>query len=144
LPSASQIRGRLAHGGVLLVPVRVHGHDFEFLVDTGSAYTALSEDLVALLGLTIDPQRTAAIAPVQGAIMRVPLIILAELRVGGFRTANVEAMMVQFPRELRLDGVLGMNILKRFRMTIEMDTKTLVLRPIRGQRSIEKGPPPRG
>jgi predicted aspartyl protease len=129
---------------VLLVPVGVHGYDFEFLVDTGSAYTALSGDLVALLGLTIDPQRAAAIAPVQGAIMRVPLIMLADLRVGGFRAANVEAVVVQFPRELRLDGVLGMNILKRFRMTIEMDTRTLVLRPIGGQRSIEKGPPPRG
>ena len=73
---------------VLLVPVSVQGHDFEFLIDTRSAYTALSEDMVILVGLTIDRQRTAAIAPVQGAIMRVPLMLLAELRVGGFRTAN--------------------------------------------------------
>ena len=37
LPSASRIRGRLAYGGVLLVPVRVQGQDFELLVDTGAA-----------------------------------------------------------------------------------------------------------
>jgi len=36
--------GRLAYGGVLLVPVSVQGRDFEFLVDTGAAYTALSKD----------------------------------------------------------------------------------------------------
>lgn len=130
MPSASRVRGRFAYGGVLLVPVRVQGHDAEFLMDTGAAHTALRRDLVNLLGLSIDLQRTAAIAPVQGTIMRVPLITIAELSVGGFQVANVDAVVVEFPRELKLDGVLGMNFLKRFRMTIEMDTCTLVLRPI--------------
>lgn len=130
MPSASRIRGRFAYGGVLLVPVRVQGQRAEFLVDTGAAYTALSRDLVNLLGITIDPQRTVAIAPVQGATMRVPLITIADLRVGGFRMANIEALVVEFPRELKLDGVLGMNFLKRFRITIEVETRTLVLRPI--------------
>jgi len=130
LPSASRIRGRFAYGGVLLVPGRVQGHDTELLVDTGAAYIALSKDLVDLLGITSDPQRTAAIAPVQGTIMRVPLISIPELSVGGVRAANVEAVVVEFPRELKLGGVLGMNFLKQFRMTIEVDTCTLVLRPI--------------
>ena len=130
MPSASRIRGRFAYGGVLIVPVRVQGHDTEFLVDTGAAYTALRKDLVDLLGITIDPRRTSAIAPVQGTIMRVPLITIAELSLGGFRAANVDAVVVEFPRELKLDGVLGMNFLKQFRMTIEGDTRTLVLRPI--------------
>jgi clan AA aspartic protease (TIGR02281 family) len=129
LPSASRIRGRLAHGGVLLVPVRVQGQDVEFLVDTGSAYTALSKDLVALLGIEIDPKLTVAIAPAHGPIRRVPLITIAELSIGGFRMADVKAVVLDFPPELKLDGVLGMNVLKQFRMTIEVDTRTLVLRP---------------
>lgn len=66
LPSASRIRGRLAYGGVLLVPVRIQGQDFELLVDTGAVYTALSKDVVALLGMTRTPQRTAAIIPAHG------------------------------------------------------------------------------
>lgn len=129
MPSASRIRGRLAHGGVLLVPVRVQGQDFEFLVDTGSAYTALSKDLVALLGIAINPHRTVAIAPAQGTIIRVPLITMAELSIGGFRMADIDAIVLEFPHELKLDGVLGINVLKQFRMTIEVDTGTLVLRP---------------
>lgn len=131
LPSASRIRGRLAHGGVLLVPVRVQGQDFEFLVDTGSAYTALSRDLVILLGLTIDPKLTVAIAPAHGTIVRVPLITIAELSIGSFRMADVKAVVLDFPPELKLDGVLGMNVLTQFRMTIEVDTRMLVLRPWR-------------
>jgi aspartyl protease family protein len=120
---------------VLLVPVRVQGQDVEFLVDTGAAYTGLSKDLVGLLGINVDPQRTAAIAPAHGRIIRVPLITVAELRVGGFGLANVAAVVLEFPHELKLDGVLGMNVLRRFRTTIEVDTQTLVLRPIGRQRS---------
>lgn len=44
--------------------------------------------------------------------------------------ADVEALVLTFPRELQLDGILGMNVLKQFRMTLESDTATLVLRPI--------------
>jgi len=120
----------LAHGGVLLVPVRVQGQDFEFLVDSGSAYTALSNDLVALLGIEINPQRTASIAPAHGRVVKIPLVTITEISVGGFRAADVEAVVLKFPPELKLDGILGMNVLKQFRITIEVDTKTLVLRPI--------------
>jgi clan AA aspartic protease (TIGR02281 family) len=102
----------VAHGGVLLVPVRVQGQDVEFLVDTGSAYTALSRDLVALLTLTVDLRRTATIVPAHGAMFKVPVVTIAELRLGGFRMTNVEAVMLEFPHGLQLDGILGMNVLK--------------------------------
>jgi clan AA aspartic protease (TIGR02281 family) len=123
----------LAHGGVLLVPLRIQGYDVEFLVDTGSAYTALSRDLVALLSIRIDASRTTAIAPVHGSIVRVPSITLAELSLGGFRVTNSQAVVLELPHQLRLDGLLGMNVLKQFRMTIEIDTRTLVLRPTRSR-----------
>ena len=128
MPSASRIKCRLAHGGVLLAPVSVEGQVFEFLIDTGAAYTALSKDVVALLGISIDPQRVAAIAPAQGKTFSAPVITIQELSVGGFRMAKVAAVVLDFPQELKLDGVLGMNVLRRFRLTIEADTGTLVLR----------------
>jgi len=130
LPAASRIRGRLAHGSVLLVPVRVQGQDFEFLVDTGAAYTALSPEIVTLLGLIVVPSRTITIVPAYGALVQVPVITIAELRIGGLQVLHVEAMVLQFPQPLKLDGLLGMNVLKQFRMTIEVDTQTLVLRPL--------------
>ena len=86
LASASQVGGRLGHGGVLLVPVKVQGQDFEFLVDTGSAYNAMSRDLIGLLGIAIDPDRVTAIDPAHGTIIKVPLITVAELSIEGFRS----------------------------------------------------------
>jgi len=130
LPSASRIKGRLAHGGVLLAPVSVQGQIFEFLIDTGAAYTALSKDVVALLGIPIDPQQTVVIAPAQGRTFSAPVITIRELNVGGFRIVKVAAVVLDFPQELKLDGVLGMNVLRRFRVTVEADTGTLVLRHI--------------
>lgn len=128
MPSASRVRGRLAHGGLLLVPVRVHGQTFEFLIDTGAAYTALSKDIVTLLDLTIVPQRTLAIAPAQGNIFRAPVVTLREFQLGGFRLANVTAIVLAFPHTLKIDGIVGMNVLRLFRFTVEIDTGTLVLR----------------
>lgn len=131
MPSASRIRGRLAHGGVLLVPVHIEGLDVEFLVDTGAAYTALSRDLMALLRLTVDPQHTVTVAPAHGELVTVPKLTLAEVRLGGTRVPDVEALVLAFPQALRLDGLLGMNVLRQFRVTLESDTGTLVLRPLR-------------
>jgi len=128
LSSASRIRGRLAHGGLLLVPVTVQGQDFEFLIDTGAAYTALSKEMISFLGLSLTPQRTILIAPAQGRTFHAPVLGIPELRIGGFRLTNVTAILLEFPPALKLDGVLGMNVLKQFRTTIETDTATLVLR----------------
>ncbi len=128
LPSASRVRGRLAHGGLLLVPVCVHEQTFEFLIDTRAAYTALSKDIVSLLDLMIVSHRILAIAPAQGAIFHAPVVTLREFQIGGFRLANVTAIVLAFPHALKIDGIVGMNVLRLFRFTVEVDTGTLVLR----------------
>jgi len=111
------------------VPVRVQGRDFDLLVDTGSAYTALSKDVVALLAMPSDPRRTVNIVSIHGGILRVPVVTITELRIGGLRIANVTAVVPDLAPALKFDGMLGMNVLQQFRMTIETDTGTLVLRP---------------
>jgi clan AA aspartic protease (TIGR02281 family) len=115
---------------VLLVPVSVQGRDFDLLVDTGAAYTALSKDVTALLGLSSDPQRTVNIVSISGGILRVPTVTITELRVGGLRLANITAVVLDLSPVLKFDGMLGMNVLQQFRVTIKTDTGTLVLRPI--------------
>lgn len=119
MPSASRIRGRLAYGGVLVVPVRFLGQDVECLVDTGAAYTALSAELVALLGLPIDLHRTATIATAHGTTRTVPRIMLPEVRIGGMQVREVDTLVLTFPPALRLEGVVGMNVLRHFRMTLQ-------------------------
>ena len=75
----------------------VQGQDFEFLLDTGAAYTALSKELVAFLGVRINPSQTLLIAPAQGSTFKAPLLTIAELRSGGFQLFNVTAIVLEFP-----------------------------------------------
>ena len=128
--SPSRIRGRRAFGGVLFVPIRLRRQAFDFLVDTGAAYSAISPVLASVFHLTATPQGAITIAPVHGTPVSVPRVILPEISLGGIRLTDVEALVVEFPSALRLDGLLGMNILSRFRVTLECDTSTLVLRPV--------------
>jgi len=44
--------------------------------------------------------------------------------------SDVEVLVVSLPAELRVDGVLGVNFLERFRPTFEFEQAVLVLRRI--------------
>jgi aspartyl protease family protein len=108
--------------------MRIQGQDIECLVDTGAAYTALSTSLAALFGLPIDPQHTVPIATAHGTLLTVPMITLPEVRLGGSLMRGVEAIVLTFPPTLHIEGIVGMNVLRHFRVTLESDTATLVLR----------------
>ena len=86
--------------------------------------------MLSLLSMSSDPQRTVSIASIHGGILRVPVVTIPELRIGGLRIANITAVVLDFSPALKFDGMLGMNVLQQFRVTVETDTGTLVLRPI--------------
>jgi clan AA aspartic protease (TIGR02281 family) len=131
LARSSRVVGRLAHGGVLLVPVRVNGQDFEFLVDTGSVYTGVASSTAAYLGLSARMTPGVWIAPAHGRTVRLPTATIEVLSVGGHRVERLDALILELPSELQIDGLLGMDVLGRFRITVEPDTATLILRPVR-------------
>jgi predicted aspartyl protease len=58
----------------------------------------------------------------------VPVVRVQSLQVGAQRLTDVEALVLGFPPELHVDGLLGVNVLGRFRATFEFDRATLVLR----------------
>ena len=70
-----------------------------------------------------------SMVPASGAPIHVPLTKI-NLKVGINAAKNLNVAIFDFPSELRVDGLLGMNFLKKFRFTIEPDTATLILREI--------------
>lgn len=113
---------------MLLVPVRVNGQDFEFLVDTGSAFTGVAASTAAYLDLPSQRSRGVRIARAHGRTVRVPTAQVGELSVGGQRVGGMTVLVLDLPNELQVDGLLGMDFLGRFRITLESDTATLVIR----------------
>jgi len=51
------------------------------------------------------------------------------LRLGAAELRDVEVALLDLPASVKLDGLLGVNVLDRFRVTLEFRRSTLVLRP---------------
>ena len=128
MPNAGRVKGSRQYGGVLILIVRINGWDFKLLADTGAALTAITRDVANLLGIDLrHPVRMEKVMIASKAIRRAPVIRLREVKVGAYRVDNLEALVLEFPPKLRIDGLLGVNFLERFRPTFEFDTATLVL-----------------
>jgi clan AA aspartic protease (TIGR02281 family) len=129
LAAADRIVGRRAHGGVLVVPAVVDLSPVRLLVDTGASVTTLTPQAVARLGL--DQNRFTGRRVMftgAGTYVTVPTGRIHRLRLGTAELRNVEIAIVTLPAGVSLDGLLGVNVLDRFRVTFEVRRATLVLR----------------
>jgi len=125
---ANRIPGRF-YNGVLLVSVDLNGSVFKFVVDSGATYCAISRKL--LDKFVAEPaDLKISIAPVGKEPVFASTLNIENFIVGGIRQKNVLTSIVDFPPNLQIDGLLGMDFMGKYRITIEPDTRTLVLRQI--------------
>ena len=128
-----EVRFRLA-GPVkplVLVPAFVNGAGpHAFVLDTGASATVLSPALAASLRI-----ETVATGPMTGAggLVQATLGRVASLTVGSAALEDVAVMVADLLAELgraagtRLDGVLGYNFLRHFRVTLDYPNGVLWL-----------------
>jgi len=116
-----RIGGRRAHGGVLLVPCLLNdAYRYWFLADTGAALSMVSPAVAKELRLdVIHPVRHERIASVH-QIVRVPVVRVQSIQLGSQKVSNVDVLVLSLPPELRVDGLLGVNVLEKFRTTFEL------------------------
>jgi len=116
---------------LVLVPAFVNGRGpHTFVLDTGASATVLSPQLAALLRI-----ETTAAEPMTGAggMLQATLGRVGSLTVGSAALANVAVMVADFLGELGrvvetpLDGILGYNFLRHFRVTLDYPAATLWL-----------------
>jgi hypothetical protein len=58
----------------------------------------------------------------------VPSFRLQSLQVEGITVQALAVLVITFSPQLRIDGVLGVNFLERFRSTFDFDMAMLILR----------------
>ncbi len=73
------------------------------------------------------PQQTMQIASLH-QVDNASIVRLNSLQVGGQSARNIDALVMPLPAVLRIDGLLGVNFLEMFRVTLEFDNATLILR----------------
>jgi predicted aspartyl protease len=101
-----------------------------FGVDTGCHTTILKPHAAAVLGVDVSHPVRHDILTGLGTSGPVPAVTIGQVNLGGYQISNVLAYVYEIPAALRVSGLLGLNALRRFRVTFEFDTDTLVLRSL--------------
>ena len=117
-------------GAAILVPVTVNGHGpFEFVLDTGATLTCIGQSLAD--SLELPPLGTIGMGAGIGSSGRLRLVRFDSLRVSGASAMELPGCAVDLRhiRELGLEahGLLGLNFLKSFRVTLDFDRSVLIL-----------------
>jgi predicted aspartyl protease len=96
------------------------------VADPGAQQTLISPRVAQRLNLA-RPIRMQPLVGV-GQSPPVPVVRLDRLRVGASAVGGLAVCVYELPALLAADGLLGLDFLRRYRVTFEFDTDTLVLR----------------
>ena len=124
---------RLAHPAKPLILVEAHVQDrgpFTFAIDTGTSTTAISSELARDLNLA-----TARVAPITtgGAPVEILAAQISSLRIGRVEERTLDVIVGAFVPMLssvigaKLDGIIGYNFLRRYKVVIDYPGATLSL-----------------
>jgi predicted aspartyl protease len=123
-PSSAKVKFRLAGRAqpLILLPVEVNGEGpFEFILDTGAGTSLLSSELGQKLDIKILGSKESQSA---GGAVSVSLAKLSSLAVASAKLDNVDVGLVDLSHigktvGAKIDGDLGYNFLKHFRITLD-------------------------
>lgn len=118
-----QLPARRVYEGLLVLPAVLNRRwRANLLVDTGASYSALTESyLGAHPSLRIEPTNQSWFAGTAGRTggVEMPSFRIHRLRVELILRENFEFVRMQLPPNLEIDGVLGVNFLRDFRVTFD-------------------------
>jgi predicted aspartyl protease len=122
-PSSAKVKFRLAGGAqpLILLPIHVNDHGpFDFILDTGAGTSLLTPELAKQLNVKIVGSKEGQSA---GGKVAVSLAKADSLAVGEARIDDVDLGIVDLAHVgktigAKIDGDLGYNFLKHFRVTI--------------------------
>jgi predicted aspartyl protease len=114
---------------VLIVEAQIGRFQVDPLANSGAALTALTSEAVDRL--LLDRSRFTGrriVGTAGGTSIAVPTGRVDSLRLRGIELRDVEVAILDLPPGMNVDGLLGVNVLDRFRATFEFRRSTLVLR----------------
>jgi hypothetical protein len=124
--------------GTMLVPVLAAGPSAivtatlnqtiagNLMLDTGATHTVISQRLAGILSLR--PMSRSTVQTV-GGVIGVTISRLRSLKVGAAEVTDLAIIVHDFSRDPRIDGLLGMDFLGRYRFGLDTQRQVLVLSP---------------
>ena len=135
IPNAS---AAAAPRGAVIVPVQFAGRSAivsallnrtvtgSLILDTGATSTVISRRLANLL--SIRPTATM-VGQTVGGLITAPIARLSSLKIGSAELTDLSVIIHDFSRDLRIEGLLGMDFLGQFRVSLDSQKQLLVLSP---------------
>jgi predicted aspartyl protease len=122
-PSSSRVKFRLAGGAqpLILLPVHVNNHGpFEFILDTGAGTSLLSSELANQLAVKIigSKEGQSAGGKVAVSLAKVDSLAVGETKLGDMDVGVVDLAQIGQTVGAKIDGDLGYNFLRHFRVAI--------------------------
>jgi predicted aspartyl protease len=131
-PARAELPFTLAHPSkpLVMIPVEVEGHTLRFAVDTGASITVISPEVARRceVAATSMPAMTGG-----GGAVAASAAVIPSLAIGPVRLSRVRVAVAEFLEPLgqtlgtTLDGIIGTNVLRRFRVTFDYPGQTLRL-----------------
>lgn len=115
---------------VVLVPATLNrSHGATLLLDTGASHTVLTPALAARLNLTAPPGGPKrSVTVFGGQKVEIPFIRLPALEIGDVTLVDIEVgVHAVAPDSPIIDGILGGDVLSRYRVTVDHATRQLRL-----------------
>jgi predicted aspartyl protease len=116
---------------LLLIDVQLNGSGpFQFAIDTGTSTTAITPQLANELGISSSPVGTGTTA---GAQVDVRAGNIESFQLGGAKIDNMTVVVADFFEMLstaigaKLDGIVGYNFLRNYKVAIDYPGETLTL-----------------
>ncbi len=118
-------------GAALVVPVWLNGEGpFDFVLDTGATLTCVDHAVAERLRLPRD-RRVVGVGAGIGEAGPMRLVRLDSLRVGRARGEDLTVCALDLAQIRKLgleaDGLLGLNFLRSFRVTVDFEREVLLL-----------------
>jgi clan AA aspartic protease (TIGR02281 family) len=119
------------HQSMIIVDVTLNGAlTRPFAVDTGATYTVISQKLADALRLRPAASTPRITLQTANGRIQVPLLTLDSLAIGDLESSHITAAIHQFDDDSIIEGLLGLNFLNRFQMTVDARARQLILTPI--------------
>ena len=100
------------------------------LLDTGASTTMISTDVASALGFGLSAIVHFAEFDSATQAEQAPIVVLSAMNLEGARQDEIAVIVHDLPPRLMLDGVIGLNFLRRFRsVTLDFERTVLVIEP---------------
>jgi aspartyl protease family protein len=114
-------------GGQMHVEGRVNGVPVDFIVDTGASYIVIPRAVAAQADISTEGAASLTLQTANG-LTDAPVVRLDSFDVGSLHADGISAVVHDVDSTGRV-GLLGMNFLGDYKMTVDHDHSVLVLEP---------------